>query len=102
MSPQVELVMLRALEKDPEQRYASAGELADAVYQAVALSSNSSSQEDHNVSAIDADRLILPPAMANPSWQNSLPVAGASPPGGKPSPLSSATEGYRRSVPAPG
>src|SRR5579875_2043577 len=102
VSPQVEWVMLKALEKDPEQRYASAGELADAFCQAVTMSRNINSQEVHNVSAIDADRLILPPAMANPSWQNSLPVAGASPPGGKPSPLSSATEGYRRSVPAPG
>ncbi|HZU67941.1 MAG TPA: protein kinase [Ktedonobacteraceae bacterium] len=100
VSPQVEWVMLRALEKDPEQRYASAGELADAFYQAVALSSNSSSQEDNNVSTIDADRLVLPPAMANPSWQNSLPVAGASPARGRPSPLNDATEGYRRSAPA--
>jgi len=35
LSPEVERVMLRALEKDPARRYGSAGELADAFCQAI-------------------------------------------------------------------
>ncbi|MBV9230207.1 MAG: protein kinase, partial [Chloroflexi bacterium] len=41
LSPQVESVILRALEKRPEQRYGSAGELANAFCHAVTLNNSS-------------------------------------------------------------
>ncbi|HJT54890.1 MAG TPA: protein kinase [Ktedonobacteraceae bacterium] len=50
ISPQVEWVMLKALEKDPEQRYSSATELADAFRQAVTLSGNYEGEEYHAIS----------------------------------------------------
>ncbi len=57
--PQVERVMLKALEKQPEQRYQSASELAEAFCRAVATGSKQNIQERTSESA-------APVAVANP------------------------------------
>lgn len=98
ISPQIEWVMLRALEKDPEQRYGSATELADAFCQAVAMSGNTSVQEYSDASPMELDRFVLPTVGSNTSWQDSSPAAIAGTPMGKPFPLNNATEGYRGGV----
>ncbi len=102
VSPQVEWVMLKALEKDPEQRYASAAELADAFCQAVSMSGNIREQEYNAASNIGADGLVLPMGGFNAARQNASPLPGGSALMGKSSLLNNAAEGYRRSAPIRG
>lgn len=87
ISPQIEWVILKALEKNPEQRYASASELADAFSQAVAMSGNNGLQEQNNVSQIGPGGFVLPA------------VTGNTPMGGESSPLNNAWEGFRSAAP---
>ena len=65
ISPQIEHVILKALEKRPEQRYGSASELADAFCLAVTASS-------HNQLVLPP---VLPPISANPAAFRSSPMA---------------------------
>src|SRR5205085_1627036 len=93
VSPQVERVVFKALEKKPEQRYGSATELAEAFCRAVALSNtsnkgamvgggNSSNQKLPEVAAPGSDKLVLPPVRTTVPGASRL----------RPAPLSSSTE----------
>lgn len=76
ISPQVEHVILKALEKSPEQRYGSASELADAFCLAVTATS-------HNQLVLPP---VLPPTPAEPSAFRPAPlVRGTEPPFSAPS-----------------
>ena len=99
ISPQIEWVILKALEKQPEQRYTSATELADAFCQAVAVSGNSDIQEHNNVSNIGPGGFVLPAVGPSNSWQNASPAVTGNAPMGRPSPLNNATEGFRFAAP---
>ena len=89
--PQVERVMLKALEKRPEQRYQSAKELADAFCNAVSHGRSPGAQSDIAEAAVAAvpafrpDQLILSPPPAD--------GAGAAPQE-HPSPLEAGTIGF--------
>ena len=98
LSPQIEWVMLKALEKNPELRYASATEMAETFCQAVAASSNSGIQEKESISPMRPGGFVLPPVANNGPWQNSSPaVIGNAP--GRTSSLNKGTEGLRIAAP---
>jgi len=99
ISPQIEWVILKSLEKNPEMRYASATEMADAFCQAVAANSNNDVQERNNIANMRPDGFVLPPVDISSSGQNSSPGAIGSAPMGRPSPLNNATEGFRFAAP---
>ena len=87
ISPQVEWVMLKALEKNPEQRYSSATELADAFRQAITLSGNYEGEEHNAISNIGPGGFVLPAVGTNGSSQHASSVAPGYTPIEKPSPL---------------
>jgi serine/threonine protein kinase len=87
ISPQIEWVILKSLEKNPEMRYASATEMADAFCQAVAASSNNGVQERDNIANIRPAGFVLPAVGTNSSGQNSSPEEIGSAPMGRPAPL---------------
>jgi serine/threonine protein kinase len=103
----VERVMLKALEKKPEQRYSSARELAEAFCRAVASGTGVSIPDYATVAPPDfvgstpgsrPDQLILaPPPLSN------MPEPGGEWSNVRPSPLAAGTEGIRFSSqnPAP-
>ena len=99
ISPQVEWVMLKALEKNPELRYASATEMAETFCQAVAASSNNDIQQHDAIASVRPDGLVLPPVANNGSWQNSSPAVIGNAPTARPSPLNKGTEGFRIAAP---
>jgi serine/threonine protein kinase len=99
ISPQVEWVILKALEKNPELRYSSATEMAETFCQAVAASSNNGIQEHDAITNIRPGGFVLPEVGANSSWQNSSPAGMDSAPLGRPLPLNNATEGFRITAP---
>ncbi|HLQ10774.1 MAG TPA: protein kinase [Ktedonobacteraceae bacterium] len=95
----VERVMLKALEKKPEQRYGSARDLAEAFCRAVASGTGVSIPDYATVAPPDfvgstpgsrPDQLILaPPPLSN------MPEPGGDRPNVRPSPLAGGTEGIR-------
>jgi len=99
ISPQIEWVILKALEKNPEQRYASATELADAFGQAVAVSSSSGIQEYNNVSGVGPGGFVLPAVGTSSSWQDSSPPGTGNDPMERSSSLNNAGEGFRIAAP---
>ncbi|HEX6481773.1 MAG TPA: serine/threonine-protein kinase [Ktedonobacteraceae bacterium] len=99
ISPQVEWVILKALEKNPELRYSSATEMAETFCQAVATGSNNGIQEHDAIANIRPDGLVLPAVETNSSWQNSSRGVMESAPAGRPSPLNNAVEGFQIAAP---
>lgn len=87
ISPQVERVILKALEKRPEQRYSSATELADAFCWATTIPDSRAGSTEWGAPAIaipaaDAKQVVLPPVLS--------PDAGAS----RPLPLARGAESF--------
>jgi serine/threonine protein kinase len=90
ISPQVERVIFKALEKRPEQRYSSATELADAFCRAAAIPSNRAGRKEWGAPAFaipvaDSKQVVLPPVLAPDSRNSSAPRS---------SPLVSGTEAF--------
>ncbi len=96
ISLQVEHVIFKALEKKPEQRYASATALADAFCRAVAATRNQTGVQDLDDSStrqppevhVAPHRIILPPVIPMPP----VPAVPAQWPAVQPSALGNATE----------
>lgn len=100
LSPPIDLVILRAMDKNPDMRYPSAVALSEAFSRAVQHAREAVAAEDHTpqiVSIGGAQQLVLPPIppAANPVHAPSTPL--------RPSPLSNATEtaAYVPQQPAP-
>src|SRR6266567_2111517 len=75
ISPEVERVILKALEKRPEQRYSSATELADAFCQAATMPGNRAGRNEwvapaFAIPAADSKQAVLPPVLP-PDSRNS-------------------------------
>lgn len=82
ISPQVERVILKALEKRPEQRYSSATELADAFCRATTMPENWVGRKEWGTPALaipaaDAKQVVLPPVLS-PDSRASRPLPLAS------------------------
>ena len=86
--PQVERVMMKALEKKPEQRYSSATELANAFCRAVAVSNQNGMVAKNAGTADGQPPLVLPPidaAQVTPAYTQrdaGVPGAGYTPAAG--------------------
>src|SRR5207248_1176967 len=89
ISPQVERVIYKALAKQPEQRYGSATELADAFCLAVAARNQGEMQEYIGSSVQRPPEVIVPHANSNKIVLPPLPPLA---PNVRPAPLSSTAE----------
>ena len=90
ISPQVDRVILKALEKRPEQRYSSATELADAFCQAATMPGNRAGRNEwvapaFAIPAADSKQAVLPPV---------LPPDSRNPSTSRPSPHASGIESF--------
>ena len=97
LSPPIDFVILRAMDKNPDMRYPSAAALAESFYRAVHRTHEVVNGEDHTpqiVSIGGAQQIVLPPATP--------PIHGPAAPL-RPAPLSNLTEtdGYVPRHPAP-
>ena len=98
ISPQVERVVFRALEKNPALRYGSANELADAFCRAVAGRSMAETAVQNDVVTQRIPGTMVPPFIPTPHTSASkiilppVPPLSANPVAMRPAPLSNATE----------
>src|SRR6266568_3356516 len=77
LSPQVERVILKALEKKPEQRYASATELAETFCRAVSARNKKTAQERSGLSKpVESEALV--PLVAADQQASVFPATGGS------------------------
>lgn len=95
ISSQVELVIFKALEKKPEQRYASAAELVDAFCRAVSAGNKNGLLEHSNALKVGQPEVVAPIAGAEQALPAPLPPAPAVNSTVRSSPLANATEGYQ-------
>ncbi len=95
ISSQVERVIFKALEKKPEQRYASAAELVDAFCRAVSAGNKNGLLEHSNALKVGQPEVVAPIAGAEQALPALLPPAPAVNSTVRSSPLANATEGYQ-------
>ena len=95
ISSQVERVIFKALEKKPEQRYASAAELVDAFCRAVSAGNKNGLLEHSNAFKVGQPDVVAPIAGAEQALPALLPPAPAVNSTVRSSPLANATEGYQ-------
>jgi len=95
ISSQVERVIFKALEKKPEQRYASAAELVDAFCRAVSAGNKNGLLEHSNALKVGQPEVVAPVAGAEQALPAPLPPAPALNSTVRSSPLANATEGYQ-------
>jgi serine/threonine protein kinase len=95
ISSQVERVIFKALEKKPEQRYASAAELVDAFCRAVSASNKNGLLEHSSALKVGQPEVVAPIAGAEQALPAPLPPAPAVNTTVRPAPLANATEGYQ-------
>ena len=95
ISSQVERVIFKALEKKPEQRYASAAELVDAFCRAVSAGNKNGLLEHSNALKVGQPEVAAPIAGAEQTLPAPLPPAPAVNSTVRSSPLANATEGYQ-------
>ena len=99
ISSQVERVLFKALEKKPEQRYASAAELVDAFCRAVSAGNKNGLLEHSSALSVGQPEVVAPIAGTEQIPPTSLPPAPAVNSTVRPAPLAHATEGYQFIVP---
>ncbi len=99
ISSQVERVIFKALEKKPEQRYASAAELVDAFCRAVSAGNKNGLLEHSSALKVGQPEVVAPVAGAEQTLPAPLPPAPAVNAIVRPTPLANATEGYQFIVP---
>jgi len=95
ISSQVERVIFKALEKKPEQRYASAAELVDAFCRAVSAGNKNGLLEHSSALKVGQPEVVAPLAGAEQALPALLPPAPAVNSTVRPAPLANATEGYQ-------
>ena len=95
ISSQVERVIFKALEKKPEQRYASAAELVDAFCRAVSAGNKNGLLEHSNALKVGQPEVAAPIAGVEQTLPAPLPPAPAVNSTVRSSPLANATEGYQ-------
>jgi len=95
ISSQVERVIFKALEKKPEQRYASAAELVDAFCRAVSAGNKNGLLEHSNTLKVGQPEVVAPVAGAEQALPALLPPAPAVNSTVRSAPLANATEGYQ-------
>ncbi len=95
ISSQVERVIFKALEKKPEQRYASAAELVDAFCRAVSAGNKNGLPEHSSALKVGQPEVGAPLAGAEQTLPAPLPPVPAVNSTVRPSPLANATEGYQ-------
>src|SRR5258708_7145844 len=95
ISSQVERVIFKALEKKPEQRYASAAELVDAFCRAVSAGNKNGLLEHSNALKVGQPEVVAPIAGAEQALPAPLPPAPALNSTVTSSPLANATERYQ-------
>jgi serine/threonine protein kinase len=99
ISSQVERVIFKALEKKPEQRYASAAELVDAFCRAVSAGNKNGLTEHSSALKVGQPEVVAPLAGAEQTLPAPLPPVPAVNATVRPAPLANATEGYQFIVP---
>jgi serine/threonine protein kinase len=97
--PQVERVILKALEKKPQQRFASAAELAEAFCRAVVASNNNGLLERTDGLELEQPGVVASTAEAEQTLPSPLSPAPAVNPTVRPSPPGNAPESQRLIVP---
>ena len=95
ISSRVERVIFKALEKRPEQRYASATELAKAFCHAVGDSNKNGKLERSDARKVEHPDVVATTGGTNQIVLSHFPPVAAVNPTVRPSPLADATEGYQ-------